>query len=104
MKKFLLMVAISATLSACEEAAPYQVNEATISQSDDFEKNREAFTKLANTLIGQGFCTEAEIAEQGGFVKSVLNYKNEPVYFVYCGGMTNENRMYVNTETGEFFR
>jgi hypothetical protein len=104
MKKFLMIAVAAASLSACEEAAPYQVNAATISQSDDFEKNREAFTELANTLIGQGFCTEAEVAEQGGFVKSVLNYKYEPVYFVYCGGWTNENRIYVNTETREMFR
>lgn len=83
---------------------PVNINESTVSQSDDFEKNKVAFTAIANTLVSQGFCTEAEIAEQGGFVKSVLNYKNEPVYFVYCGGMTNENRLYVNTKTGEFFR
>lgn len=43
-----------------------------------------------------------------GWVKSTLNYKHQPVYFVYCGmkkgkSPTRKNRIYLNVKTGKVF-
>jgi len=36
----------------------------------------------------------------GGWLKSVNQYRKEPVYFTYCGGITSANKVYMNAETG----
>ena len=36
-------------------------------------------------------------------MKSAIKYRDEPVYFTYCGGMTISNRIYLNAETGRIF-
>jgi hypothetical protein len=36
-------------------------------------------------------------------VKSVTEHADEPVYFAYCGGMTQASRIYLNVKTGAIF-
>jgi len=79
------------------------IDEAMIAQSDDFSLHRQAFLTAANELIVDGTCTAAEFDEMGGWVKS-SNHRNEPVYFTYCGGMTKNNRIYVDVSDGRLFR
>ena len=74
-------------------------NETLVAQSDDFARYRTAFVSLAAQLISEGRCSEADFREQGGFMKSVNDYPDQPVYFTYCGGMTLANKVYVNAET-----
>lgn len=75
---------------------------AVVGQSDDFRTFQGAFVRAAKKLIADGKCTEAELREQGGFAKS--SNRKGPVYFLYCGGMTASNRLYLNAETGQIFR
>ena len=77
--------------------------EALIAGSDDFTRYRTQFAKAAQSLIDQRRCTEGDFRENGGWVKS-SNYRNQPVYFMYCGGRTKANRLYLNVKTGEVFR
>ena len=76
-------------------------DESLIAGSDDFARYRKSFTEIAARLIAEGRCTAEDFKEMGGFVKSVTDYRNEPVYFTYCGGLTASNKVYVNAKTGE---
>ena len=76
---------------------------AAVSQSDDYAKYEEAFATAARSLIKSGRCTLAEFKDIGGFVKS-QSYKNQPVYFTYCGGMTVQNRIMLDVSTGRIFK
>jgi hypothetical protein len=75
-------------------------DENLVAESDDFSKYRKPFTRLAAQLISEGRCTPADFKEMGGWLKSVTEYRDEPVYFTYCGGMTAANKIYVNAATG----
>ena len=75
-----------------------------ISSSDDFGKHQNIFVSASKSLIDSGRCQLSDFQEVGGWVKSVINHKSEPVYFTYCGGMTNDNRIYLNVENGETFK
>lgn len=91
-------------LSATRPADPADTattDESLVAQSDDFARYRRQFAAIAAKLIADGRCTKAEFEEQGGFVKSVTEHRNEPVYFIYCGGQTFANKLYVNAKTGE---
>lgn len=77
---------------------------AAISSSDDFEAHQDVFVSASKTLINNGRCQLSDFQEVGGWVKSVINHKLEPVYLTYCGGMTNDNRIYLNVENGETFK
>lgn len=93
-------------LSACGDRAAdtATVDEGLVAQSDDFGKYRQQFVDIAGRLMADGRCTADEIRDQGGFVKSVTEYRDEPVYFIYCGGMTQSAKLYVNAKTGETMR
>lgn len=91
-------------LSATRPADPTDTaatDESLVAQSDDFARYRRQFATIAAKLISDGRCTAADFEEQGGFVKSVNEHRNEPVYFIYCGGFTAANKLYVNAETGD---
>lgn len=83
-----------------DPAAQATVDERIVAQSDDFTQYHATFARVAQRLISEGRCTAAEFEEQGGWVKSVTQHRNEPVYFAYCGGMTLANKIYMNAETG----
>ena len=74
-----------------------------VAQSQDFTEYRAAFMKAANELIEYGRCTRRDFEKTGGWMKSAIKYRDEPVYFTYCGGMTISNRIYLNAETGRIF-
>jgi hypothetical protein len=92
------MSALSKTRPA-DPAATASGDEAMIAQSDDFKRYRSAFLAVSNRLISEGRCTKADFTEMGGWLKSVNEHKNEPVYFTYCGGMTSANKIYMNAKT-----
>lgn len=75
-----------------------------ISQSDDFRHYESAFVTAAEKLVSSGRCTLVEIGNNGGWTKSTTTYRNKPVYFMYCGGMTLSNRLYLNADTGQIFQ
>ena len=74
-----------------------------VSGSDDYRKHKEVFARTASKLIASGQCTAQDFKEMGGWLKS-MSHKNSPVYFMYCGGMSVQNRLYLNATTGEVFK
>jgi hypothetical protein len=70
--------------------------------SDNFKSHREIFTNSAVDLIKNGTCTESDFLEMGGWVASTSQGPN--VYFMYCGGMTVANRIYLDVSTGRVFQ
>jgi len=74
-----------------------------IESSDDFSKYKDRFISTAEALIADKSCTLKEFEEMGGWWRSP-NDIPEPVYFLYCGGMDPQNRIFLNAETGTTFR
>lgn len=74
-----------------------------IGRSDEIARRREAFTQATTELVSEGICTLDEFAENGGWVKSTTHGAS-PVYFMYCGGATVADRLYLDAETGRRFR
>lgn len=75
-----------------------------IASSDDFHQFGDTFTKVTNELVRNGKCSTEDFVENGGWVKSTTSYKDKPVYFTYCGGLTVANRLYLDASTGLIFR
>lgn len=73
--------------------------EALVKGSDDFRLYRAQFTKAARELIEDGTCTVSDFEEMGGWMASPA--KGQGTYFMYCGGMTTANRLYLNVHTGK---
>jgi hypothetical protein len=78
--------------------------EKALSGSDHYARFRVTFLNSARKLISSGRCTLGDFKNMGGWVKSTSNYRNQPVYFTYCGGMTRANRIYLNAATGRIFQ
>jgi uncharacterized protein YgiM (DUF1202 family) len=74
-----------------------------IKSSDDFSKYQSIFVSASDKLIKSGKCRLGDFKEMGGWWRST-NHKPKPVYFTYCGGMTKNNRIYLNAATGKTFR
>lgn len=87
-----------------DPAASAAADETLVAQSDDFQRHRRAFAAAAAQLIADGRCTRQDFLEMGGWLKSVNEYRDQPVYFTYCGGMTNANKIYLDASTGRIFR
>jgi hypothetical protein len=77
--------------------------EALVAGSDDYRIYKAAFVRAAQSLISSGECSEADFREIGGWLKST-EHMEQPIYFMYCGGWTLSNRLYLDAETGEIFR
>lgn len=95
-----------ASLTATRPPDPAQTasdDERPVRNSDDFAQYRRAFVRAASQLIGDGRCTAADFEEMGGWMKST-NFRNQPIYFTYCGGMMLSNKIYLNAATGRIFR
>ncbi|QDZ06403.1 hypothetical protein FPZ24_02035 [Sphingomonas panacisoli] len=73
-------------------------DEQLVKRSDDFNVYHAQFATLAHKLITDGRCTASDFTDNGGFTKSA-NRQDAPVYFVYCGGMTQAAKIYVNAQT-----
>jgi len=74
-----------------------------IKSSNDFSKYQSIFISASEKLIKSGKCSLGDFKEMGGWCKSTT-HKLKPIYFIYCGGMTKNNRIYLNTTTGKTFR
>ena len=85
-----------------DPAATAAEDEKLVKDSDDFGKYRRAFVTAARTLIGDGRCTAGDFEENGGWMKS-SNHRDEPIYFMYCGGFTAANRIYLDAASGRIF-
>ncbi|WP_061016823.1 SH3 domain-containing protein [Vibrio splendidus] len=71
-------------------------------KSDDLKIYQEKFRNSVAKLISEGECAPSDFEELGGWVKSV-KYSNRDVYFIYCGGLSLENKIYLDVNTNEIF-
>lgn len=108
MKNLLAILLVSSLTLACSENTETNIPDTSvipaISKSDDYDKYSSAFLISTKTLVLSRTCSLEEISELGGWMKSVTNHKDQPVYFIYCGGNHRSNRIYLNAESGEIFR
>ena len=104
-KRKLLVFICFALATGVATAAKYTDDEigSAISQSDDYSNYQSAFIAATRSLAESGRCTLAELKNMGGWVKS-QSYKDRPVYFTYCGGMTVKNRIMLDASTGRIFK
>lgn len=71
-------------------------------KSDDLKVHQEKFRNTISKLISEGKCAPSDFEELGGWVKSV-RYSDRNVYFIYCGGLSLENKIYLDVNTNEIF-
>ncbi|MEZ9576504.1 MULTISPECIES: SH3 domain-containing protein [unclassified Vibrio] len=71
-------------------------------KSDDLKIHQEKFRNSVAKLISEGECAPSDFEELGGWVKSV-KYSHRDVYFIYCGGLSLENKIYLDVNTNEIF-
>ena len=76
---------------------------ALVKSSDDYRKYKDIFAQSAKALIGDGTCSASDFQEMGGWMKSIT-HRNKPIYFTYCGGMTLQNKVYLDASSGQTFR
>ncbi|WP_394125988.1 hypothetical protein [Vibrio hepatarius] len=73
-----------------------------IENSDDFKQHFEMFIKTTDNLLKEGTCVPEDFEETQGWVRSVT-FDEQEAYFVYCGGLKQANKIYLNVQTGEIF-
>ncbi|WP_428774442.1 hypothetical protein [Vibrio sp.] len=73
-----------------------------IEKSDDFKRFFDVFVEQSDLLLKQEICKPEDFEETGGWVRSV-RYKDRDVYFVYCGGLKQSNKVYLDVRSGEVF-
>ncbi|MEZ9439977.1 SH3 domain-containing protein [Vibrio atlanticus] len=79
-----------------------EILDSYLSKSDDLKLHQETFRNTVAKLISEGECDPSDFEELGGWVKSV-KYSNRDVYFIYCGGLSLENKIYLDVNTNEIF-
>lgn len=94
--------ALSKTRPADPEANAIGVA-SLISGSEDYRLHKDAFVKATQSLLEQKKCTENDFKESGGWYKST-NYYNQPVYFIYCGGFHNNNKIHLDVSNWPIFK
>lgn len=74
-----------------------------IESSDDLAKHQGIFVQVSQQLVTEGRCKLSDFRDIGGWWRS-SRHKPAPVYYTYCGGASNEDRIYLNTDTGQVFK
>ncbi|WP_104034411.1 SH3 domain-containing protein [Vibrio jasicida] len=73
-----------------------------LQKSDDLKVHLDIFRNKTQQLLDDETCTPSDFEELGGWVRSVT-YKKRNVYFIYCGGLEQENKIYLDVDKGEIF-
>ncbi|EGA65371.1 hypothetical protein L1D54_13850 [Vibrio brasiliensis] len=73
-----------------------------IEDSDDFKQHFEMFIKTTDQLLQEGTCTPEDFEETKGWIRSVT-FDDRNAYFVYCGGLKQANKIYLDVLTGKTF-
>ena len=74
-----------------------------IRASDDLDRHQGIFVLVSSKLVEAGQCELSDFHDIGGWWRSAA-HKPRSVYYTYCGGATNEHRIFVDTATGRLFR
>jgi len=83
--------------------AKISILEKALKSSDNYSRYKKYFIKASEDLIKEKTCTVNDFKESGGWMRSAA-YSPKPIFFIYCGKMIIENRIYLNAKTGEVFR
>ncbi|MCG9682190.1 hypothetical protein L1D31_06360 [Vibrio sp. Isolate23] len=73
-----------------------------IEESDDFKLHFEMFVQKTDQLLKEKTCVPEDFEETSGWIRS-LTFEQRDVYFVYCGGIKQANKVYLDVKTGEIF-
>lgn len=76
---------------------------ALIEKSDDFNLYQDVFIQTTQNLIGTGDCKIEDFELLNGWIRSVT-FKEQPIYFIYCGGTDHQHKIYLNADTGKTYQ
>lgn len=85
-----------------KEQERIEILDGYLQKSDDLSVHREVFRNNTQKLLDDKICDPDDFEELGGWVRSVT-YKKRNVYFLYCGGLEQENKIYLDVDNGEIF-
>ncbi|MBR9875059.1 SH3 domain-containing protein [Vibrio sp. J1-1] len=85
-----------------KEQERLEILDGYLQKSDDLKDNLEIFRNKTQRLLDDNTCEPEDFTELGGWVRSVT-YKQRNVYFIYCGGLEQENKIYLDVDSGEIF-
>lgn len=85
-----------------KEQERLEILDGYLQKSDDLKDYLEIFRNKTQLLLDDNTCEPEDFTELGGWVRSVT-YKQRNVYFIYCGGLEQENKIYLDVNSGEIF-
>lgn len=85
-----------------KEQERLEILDGYLQKSDDLKTHLDMFRNKTQQLLGDETCDPSDFEELGGWVRSVT-YKKRNVYFIYCGGLEQENKIYLDVDKGEIF-
>nr|WP_321461595.1 SH3 domain-containing protein [uncultured Vibrio sp.] len=85
-----------------KEQERLEILDGYLQKSDDLKQNLEIFRNKTQLLLDDNTCEPEDFTELGGWVRSVT-YQQRNVYFIYCGGLEQENKIYLDVDSGEIF-
>lgn len=85
-----------------KEQERLEILDGYLQKSDDLKENLEIFRNKTQLLLDDNTCEPEDFTELGGWVRSVT-YQQRNVYFIYCGGLEQENKIYLDVDSGEIF-
>jgi hypothetical protein len=85
-----------------KEQERLEILDGYLQKSDDLKEHLELFRNKTQQLLDDNTCEPGDFDELGGWVRSIT-YKKRNVYFIYCGGLEQENKIYLDADSGEIF-
>ncbi|MDV6252398.1 SH3 domain-containing protein [Vibrio sp. EA2] len=85
-----------------KEQERLEILDGYLQKSDDLKQNLDIFRGKTQLLLDDNTCEPEDFSELGGWVRSVT-YKERNVYFIYCGGLEQENKIYLDVDSEEIF-
>lgn len=85
-----------------KEQERLEILDGYLQKSDDLKTHLDMFRNKTQQLLDDEICDPSDFEELGGWVRSVT-YKKRNVYFIYCGGLEQENKIYLDVDKGEIF-
>ncbi|MGR5408203.1 SH3 domain-containing protein [Vibrio sp. PNB22_8_1] len=85
-----------------KEQERLEILDAYLQKTDDLKAHLDVFRNKTQQLLDDQACVPSDFEELGGWVRSVT-YKQGNIYFIYCGGLEQENKIYLDVDTGKIF-
>lgn len=102
MAEWVEMAKLSDAKPVIEEKERLEILDSYLLKSDDLKQHQDVYRKYTQMLLNDGTCKPQDFEELGGWVRSVM-FEQRAVYFIYCGGLAQENKIYLDVQTGEIF-